>query len=246
MNLRGRFLKRLPIGVSGTGGISAALNAVNRLIIQPAWDQLALLSPGQFDGTEEVWVLKGSTYYRVSIAEYATLSIGTQSLWIPAGAMTPFITSGAGVGLIEMATNKNIVRTLDFDATTAESAAFEIAMPKSWDEGTLSFIPIWSHPATATNFGVVWSLSAVARGNDDALDAAFGTAVTSADTGGTANDLYRGPESAAMTVGGTPAENDVIDFRIQRTPADASDTLAVDARLHGIVLKYTTNAGSDG
>ena len=138
-----------------------------------------------------------------------------------------------------------MVTTLDFDTTTQEFAQFEIAMPKSWNESTVTFQPIWSHPSTTTNFGVVWSLEGIARSNDDALDVAFGTAQTSTDTGGTTNDLYIGPESAAITVGGTPAEGDVVLFQIKRNPSDGSDTLAVDARLHGVKLYYTLNAGTD-
>jgi hypothetical protein len=118
-------------------------------------------------------------------------------------------------------------------------------MPKSWNESTLTFIPVWSHPATTTNFGVAWALSAVAISNDDALDAAFGTSAGSTDTGGTTNDLYHGPESGALTVGGTPAAEDYVNFRIHRSVGDGGDTLAVDARLHGILLLYTNDATND-
>jgi hypothetical protein len=106
-------------------------------------------------------------------------------------------------------------------------------------------VPVWSHPSTATNFGVVWGLDAVAISDDDTLDAAFGTAQTSADTGGTTNDLYQGPESSAVTIAGSPAEGDYVQFRIHRDPANGSDTLAVDARLHGVLLLYTNSAAKD-
>jgi len=180
-------------------------------------------------------------------AQRATLgmSYGKQTVWVPAGAMVPRITNGAALGTVEMATNKNMIKTLDFDPTTQEFAQFDIRMPKSWNESTVSFIPVWSHPATATNFGTVWGLDAVAVSDDDALDVAFGTEQTSTDTGGTTNDLYQGPESSAITIAGTPAEGDLVMFRIHRNPAAGSDTLTVDARLHGIVLLYTNNAGND-
>jgi hypothetical protein len=92
---------------------------------------------------------------------------------------------------------------------------------------------------------VVWGIQAVALSDDDALDAAFGTAQTVTDTGGTTNDLYRSTESAAVTIGGTPAENDVVVFQVYRDAASGSDTLAIDARLHGVALFYTTNANTD-
>lgn len=170
---------------------------------------------------------------------------GKQAVWIPAGAMKARTTNGAAAGSTEMTTNKDMVVTLDFDTSTQEFAQFSIAMPKSWNESTVTFVPHWSHASTTTNFGVVWSLAGVAVSNDDALDVAFGTAQTSTDTGGTTNDYYAGPESSAITIAGTPAENDLVMFQVARVPSDGSDTLAVDARLHGITLYITTNAGND-
>ncbi|PAQ05210.1 hypothetical protein CIT26_30890 [Mesorhizobium temperatum] len=81
--------------------------------------------------------------------------------------------------------------------------------------------------------------------NDDAADAGFGTAQSSVDTGGTTNDIYIGPESSAITIGGTPAEGDLVVFQIYRDVSDAGDTMAVDARLHGIHIYLTTNAATD-
>jgi hypothetical protein len=118
-------------------------------------------------------------------------------------------------------------------------------MPKSWNEGTVTFQPLWSHPSTTTNFGVVWDLQAVAVSNDDGIAAAFGTAQTSTDTGGTTDDLYIGPESSAITIAGTPATGDVVFFRLSRVTGNGADTMAVDARLHGIVLYITTDAATD-
>lgn len=171
--------------------------------------------------------------------------VGKETIWIPASAMTARTTNGAAAGTLEMTTNKNMFSTLDYDTTTQEFAQFEIHMPKSWNLGTLTFQPVWSHAATTTNFGVVWELAAVARSDDDVGDVAFGTAQSSTDTGGTTNDIYIGPESSAVTVAGTPAAGDTVQFQLARAPANGSDTMAIDARLHGIRLFYTTNASTD-
>ena len=173
------------------------------------------------------------------------VAYGKQSIWVPASAMVPRTTNGAASGTLEMATNKNMVKTLDFDTATQEFAQFDVRMPKSWNESTVTFIPVWSHPSTTTNFGVVWGLDAVAISDDDTLDVAFGTAQTSTDTGGTTNDSYQGPESSAITVSGTPAAGDLVQYRIHRDPANGSDTMAVDARLHGILLLYTNDTTND-
>jgi hypothetical protein len=171
--------------------------------------------------------------------------VGKQTIWIPAAAMTPRTTNGAAAGTVEATTNKNMIKTLDFDATTQEFAQFDVAMPKSWNNGTVTFQPFWSHAATTTNFGVVFGLDAVAVSDDDTFDVAFGTAQTSTDTGGTTDDLYAGPESSAITIAGTPATGDLVQFRVHRDPANGSDTMAVDARLHGIKLFFTTSAATD-
>lgn len=171
--------------------------------------------------------------------------VGKQTIWVPALAMIQRSTNGPSTGTYEMSTNKNMVKTLDFDTTTQEFAQFDIRMPKSWNEGTVSFIPLWSHAATTTNFGVVWAMDAVAVSDDDALDVAFGTEQTSTDTGGTTNDLYQGPESAAITIAGTPQVGDYVMFRVKRNPSAASDTMAVDARLHGVILLYTIDTNDD-
>ena len=172
-------------------------------------------------------------------------SLGKHTIWVPAAAMVSRATAGAVPGTIETTTNKNIIRTLDFDPSTQQFAQFEIAMPKGWDEGTITFIPVWSHAATTVNFGVQWALQAVARSSADAIDVAFGTEQTSTTTGGTTNTLYVGPEFTAITVGGSPLENDATLFQIKRNPAAAADTMAINARLHGIKVLYMTNAGTD-
>ena len=185
------------------------------------------------------------SYLKAALSPVKLLTWGKQTIWIPAVAMIARTTNGAESGSAEMATNKQMFKTLDFDTSTQEFAQFAIHMPKSWDEGTVTFQPVWSHAATATNFGVVWALEALALSDDDAGDASFGTAQTSTDTGGTTNDIYIGPESSEITIGGSPAENDYVIFQVKRVPSNGSDTMAIDARLHGIKLFITTNAATD-
>lgn len=201
-------------------------------------------------GTIELGHATDTTLARSSAGEVTiegTLikKVGKETIWIPASAMITRTTNGAASGTAEMSTNKNMFSTLDFDTTTQEFAQFEIHMPKSWNLGTVTFQPVWSHASTTTNFGVVWQLAGVARSDDDAGDVAFGTAQTSTDTGGTTNDIYIGPESSAITIAGTPAAGDTVQFQIARAPSNGSDTMAIDARLHGIRLFFTTNASTD-
>jgi hypothetical protein len=173
-------------------------------------------------------------------------TVGKHMIPIMASGMMPSVSGGcAALATFASAANKPDITTLDFDTTIEEYAQFSVPMPKSWNEGTVTFKPIWSHAATTTNFGVVFDLQGIALSNDDAIAQAFGTAQTSTDTGGTTNDLYVGPESSAITIAGTPAAEDVVFFRLSRVTGDGGDTMAIDARLHGIVLYITTDAEND-
>lgn len=181
-------------------------------------------------------------------AMQATLGLNSlkQTLWIPAGSIRPSASGGcAPLAVVATSANHPDLTYLAFDATTQEYAQFTIAMPKGWNESTVTFQAVWTHPATATNFGVVWDLQGVAVSDDDAIDVAYGTAQTSTDTGGTTSDTYISPESSAITLAGTPAEGDVAHFRISRVTGDGSDTMTVDAYLLGIKLYYTINTLTD-
>lgn len=174
------------------------------------------------------------------------VTAGKHAIWIPAGAMSPSASGGcAALATIASAANQPDIQTLDFDASTAEYAQFSLRKPKSWNEGTVTFVPAWSHAGTTTNFGVVWTLQAVAVSDDDTIAANYGTAQSSTDTGGTTNDVYQGPESSAITIAGSPAAQDVVFYRVGRLPTDGSDTMAIDARLHGITVYFTTDADND-
>jgi hypothetical protein len=172
-------------------------------------------------------------------------AVGLQTIWIPAPGMISRTTNGPSSGTAETTTNKVMIKTLDFDASTQEFAQFSIAMPKSWNNSTVTAQFCWSHASTTTNFGVVWGIQGVALSDDDAADTAFGTAQTVADTGGTTNDIYWTIATSAVTISGTPATGDIVVFQVYRLPSDGSDTMAVDARLHGVKLFYTNTALTD-
>lgn len=203
-----------------------------------------------------VWVNDEDTLVVYSGSQWTTDGLGGGStagrhaIPVTAGSIAPSASGGcAPLTSVVTSANRPDIISLDFDPTTQEYAQFSIAMPKSWDEGTVTFKAVWSHAAfgspTPTQFGVVWDLQAVAVSDDDTVDVAYGTAQTVADTGGTANDLYVSPESSAITIAGTPQAEDVVFFRVSRVTGNGSDTFTQDARLHGIILYITTNADTD-
>jgi hypothetical protein len=171
---------------------------------------------------------------------------GKHSIPVMAPAIIPSASGGcAALATVATSANHPDVQSIDFDSTTQEFAQFSIAMPKSWNEGTITASFIWTHGATVTNFGVRWGLQAVAVSDDDTIDVAYGTAQEVTDTGGTTSDHYRSAETSAITVGGTPQAEDTVYFRVYRDPANGADNLAVDAKLLGVVVHITTNADTD-
>ncbi len=171
--------------------------------------------------------------------------VGQQTIWVPAAAMIARTTNGAAAGVLELATNDLMIAYYAFDSSTSQAVQFAIQMPRGWNEGPIIPQFVWTHPATTTNFGLVWGMRAVAFANDDGLDATFGTAQEVADTGGTTNDCYITAEAPAMTVAGSPGAEEYVVFEAYRAPANAADTMAVNAYLLGVRLHYTTDAAKD-
>lgn len=169
-----------------------------------------------------------------------------RAIWITPDMLRPSASGGAAaLAVISMGSGKPDVPSFDFDASAQETLEFSLPMPKSWDEGTITAQFLWSHASTATNFGVVWSLQAIAFGDGDSLNASYGAAISQADTGGATDTLYITPESSAVTIAGTPVENDLVFFRIARNATHGSDTLAIDARLHALRLYFNVNSLTD-
>lgn len=171
---------------------------------------------------------------------------GKETIWVPAVAMYPNTTNGAAaLAQVELTAGQPELKCLDFDASTDEFAQFAVAFPKSWNEGTVTFQAFFTSAGTNTG-NAIFTLAGVAVSDNDAIDAAFGTAgsVTKAHSG-TANDLDVSSESSAITIAGTPAAGDEVFFQVSRDADNGSDTLTGDARLLGIKLFFTTDAAND-
>jgi hypothetical protein len=248
----------------GTGSMSDANTLVRNTVIKSSNSNNAVsFSAGTKDVTNDVpadnqvfndnstvtdahaVVFDGTTGRIIGSAGAKPMLAGKHTLWIPAGTMISATTSGPSVSAVESDTNDNNYRTLDFDASADEHAHFQVAFPKSWNEGTVTFQVWWTSVGAVTS-GVAWGLQGVAFSDSDAIDTAMGTPVVVTDDAlGTANDVYVSAESSAVTIGGTPAADDVIYFRIFRDISDANDDMTQDARLIGIKIFFTTDAGND-
>lgn len=162
---------------------------------------------------------------------------------VMAAAMTPRGINGAGFSTTETSTNQIALPCLDFDQSTIETAQFLVPMPKQWNRGTVTMQFLWT--VTTGTGSVVWGVRGVAFGDDDALDAAFGSYQEVIDTVTSAGDLMISSFTGAVTIAGSPQSEDMVCFEVKREAVSGADTLAADARLIGVRLKLTVNALDD-
>ena len=170
--------------------------------------------------------------------------VGKQTMWIPAAAMYPNTTAGcAALAQVELSNGPEL-KCLDFDTSSDEHAQFTVAFPKLWNLGTVTFQAFWT--VSGTNTGTVaWGLSGVAFASDGDQNTAFGTNVvaTALAFSGTTQDLMVSAESGAVTIAGSPGDNELCYFQVMRDVS--ADDQTGDARLLGIKLFFTTDALTD-
>ena len=202
-------------------------------------------TPGPADG--DVLVRRGGGWVPEA-------GVGRQTIWMPAAALQPTVTAGAGdhitqggLTTVELTAGRPNITYLPFETATKQNAQFSISMPKSWDLGTFTYEAMYSHAGGQTGGldGVAWGLSGVAVGDGETVDVVFGTEVVVTKDASAADSEHKTAESAAVTAAGAIAAGDTVYFNLARVVADAADDLDVDARLHGIKLFYSTNALTD-
>jgi len=168
---------------------------------------------------------------------------GKESMWIPSLAMKPTVSNGCAPHVsVETTSGRPDMIVLDFDKDADEFAQFQIAFPKSWNEGTITYQVYWAGIAATTN--CVWTLQGVAISDNGTIDVAYGTAVAVDDAAqGAVEELLVSAESGAVTIAGSPAVGDICYFRIGRDISE--DNMAGDSRLLGIKLFFNTDAKND-
>ena len=236
---------------SGTGNLVIA--AADLQITNPAVDEnlLRAYENGAVELYHDNAVKIATTATGVEVTGAATVGgaavkvAGKETIFVPAIAMYPSTTNPCGgPEQVETTALRPDLKVLDFAADADDFAQFAVAMPKSWNEGTITFQPFWT--VTGTNTGTVaWQLAGVAITNDESIDTAFGTqvATTALAFSGTSNDLMVSAESGAVTIAGSPAANDMCFFQINRDTSADDQTGA--ARLLGVKILFTTDAAND-
>jgi len=170
---------------------------------------------------------------------------GKETMWVPAAAMLAPTTNPADSAQVETTATRPDLNVFDFDASTQQYTQFTVAMPKSWNEGTLTYQVYWS-PSTTNTGNAIFGLQAVACADGDTIDVAYGTAIEVTDAGiGTVEDQQVSSESSALTVAGSPAAGEQTYFQLFRKAADGGDTFTGECRVLGVKVFFTTDAAND-
>jgi hypothetical protein len=219
-------------------------NASVWTVVSNAWtlNPAAYAAETTFDPAADYLLAWDASASRLRKFLLSSMLAGYHTVWVPAGAVKPRVSSGAGSVTIETTTNKVNFSVLDFDPSANEYAQFSVRMPKSWNETDLDAAFLWTVAGGTGN--VVWGIQALALGDDAATDAAFGAAQKVTDGVTATGDLMVSATTGNIATGA--AENDLVVMQVYRDAADGNDTLSAnDARLLGVLLRYKVAAVSD-
>ncbi len=174
---------------------------------------------------------------------------GKQSIFVPSTAMfvnSANVAAPAGPNLTATANFGVPMYGYDFPTAQTEGLAFPLLLPKSWDQGNLSYI-VWWYQTNAGTGNVEWVLDAtcLTAGASPDINWTGGATLTSA--GGTSGDVYKSAESSAFAPAGTPSADCFLACRIFRfgSGGGSVDTFSGTARLLGVRILYNTNAAND-
>ena len=170
---------------------------------------------------------------------------GLETMWVPASAMYPSTTNPAEANQVETTALRPDMKVLDFAAAADDFAQFSVAMPKSWNLGTVTYQIFWT-PSTTNTGDCIFGLQGVAIGDNDTIDVAYGTAVTVTDAGiGAVEDQQVTAVSGDVTIAGSPADDQQTYFQLYRDADVGGDTFTGVARVLGVKIFYTTDAAND-
>jgi hypothetical protein len=130
-----------------------------------------------------------------------------ETVYIDAAAMIPCTTNGALQGTNEYGTSDIDIDYFAFDGGARDT--------------------------------VEWAIKARALSDSDIIDVALGTPQVISDVllANNGTDLQITAATPALTIGGTPAKNDLFIFEVYRNTG-GSDTMAEDSWLFGVTLQY--------
>ena len=171
--------------------------------------------------------------------------IGTQQFGVGSQGIYPGISNPANaIQQREQGTFNQQVKYIAFPDGADTLAYLDWFPPQNWDAGTVKFKLYWTTqlPSVAAET-IEIEVSGVARSNDDAIGAVdFGTAVVITDIVLAVDDTHITSQSASMTIAGTPAKFDWVQFKFLRDIS--ADNMQGEVQLMGCVIEFTIDAGT--
>lgn len=159
-------------------------------------------------------------------------------VFIPAEAMNPTTTAPcADLTKVEAGTNDVDYWVLDFDSSTDESCFFTLAMPRTWNGGSVNFVFYWTATSGSSGNTVAWGIKGRAYGNGTAIDQNYGNEIIDTDSLIATGAIHITNGTGNVSLAGSPLAGQWCQFKITRKTAN--DNLANDARLIGLMMGYS-------
>ena len=207
-----------------------------------------------FTGTVTAPILKATTSAgvgRVPVSDAVgvlTPTVAKRSIFLSCAGGWASTTTGAPSPTIFTETaGKQNFKGIPFiyDGAAVAYQEFGVVMPPNWDLSTIVATPYFITAGTdASSHTIIFAIQAWAWSNGDTLTQTWAGEQTSTTTvaSSIANKMTIGPTTSAITVGGTPAKNDFVQFRTWRAVGTNTST---PVTLLGWLVSYTTNNYSD-
>lgn len=210
----------VPLADGGTGASLTDPNA-DRILF---WD----------DSVGAITFLTAGAGLTLSGTTLATTAVTTQTRSIIIGA-TEMTASQGSPTLSEIVAGTRGARWR-LDAATQEGINAMAVVPPDWDSGGFTLVLHWANEGAGSG-NVVWGTQYYEVAVGSATRTTLQSLEGPAQTAGAADVLTQLTRAAGTAPGGTGR---VIEISIYRAAADAGDTLAQDAGVYAVELRYTS------
>jgi hypothetical protein len=155
------------------------------------------------------------------------------NITIYAGSMVPSVVSGAVV-VAPNSTGNITFMHVDFINASRANVTIPLVMPSDYDSGTISYQYIWTYSGATVSTTVTMGLEGWCGADGALMNVSYGTAVTTSDTAQGPLAIHISPVSSAVTLGGSPAPNNLCFLQLFRS----GGSLATSGHVMALRVQY--------